>query len=379
MWSNLSRMLSLSLHLVTWNGAKYLPHLFASLREQTVQEWNLVVVDNGSQDTTVAVLEGELAHFRTKMRKEIRVVRNTENRGFVGGHNQAFQCSMQNAKCSIDGYVQLLNQDTVLAPDYVEKLVAFLDAHPDAAAVQGALCRWDFVRNARTDVIDSLGLRVLRTRQVVEVGAGDRWDAFDLHGRDPTPRPLDALRMTQGMEVFGVSGALPMYRGAALADVALPIQRPSPSRFSPRGKGEERIEIFDSSFFSYKEDVDLAYRLRSAGWKAYCVPDARAWHDRTAGAYRTRAQRSACERQLSWRNHLLMVIANEHWRTFVRDWWRILGYELGKFAYLLTHELRTLGAFPALLRGFPHAMRKRSVVMERYHAKPEEVGKWFDA
>lgn len=204
------------------------------------------------------------------------------------------------------------------------------------------------------------------------------------------------------MGVFGVSGALPMYRMAALADVALQglvvgggrlesTSNPTPSGSPSRRGGEaervsahhpldplsDPIEIFDSTFFSYKEDVDLAYRLRASGWGAYCVPAARAWHDRTAGVHRTRRQRSVFERRLSWRNHLLMLIANEHPRTFARDWWRIIGYELGKLAYILACEPGTLRAIPQLLHLLPAALRKRKRVMETYRATPDAMHHWY--
>ena len=55
--------MKLSVHLVTWNGAKYIPYLFASLRAQTFRDWSLVVLDNDSKDDTVLLIEKELANW----------------------------------------------------------------------------------------------------------------------------------------------------------------------------------------------------------------------------------------------------------------------------------------------------------------------------
>lgn len=312
----------------------YYPHLFASLRKQTAKDWDFVVVDNGSTDEAFAALEQDVARFRASGSQRVRVVRNAINRGFAAGHNQAFALSES-------VFVQLLNQDTVLAPDYIARCRAFLDTHPTTAAVQGALCRWDVQRDVRTDTVDSMGLRVDRSRNVTELGVGEAYGSVAFS------------------EVFGVSGALPMYRRAALRAVA------------------HGNEIFDEQFFSYKEDVDLAYRLRSAGWKAHLVPAARAWHDRTAAAHRRRGSRSAFERRCSYRNHLLMLLKNEHGKTLRVDSAPLLWYEGKKLAYLLLAEWGTLRGLVDLWRLAPAMVQRRKEVMARYRVPPEEVRQWF--
>jgi len=378
-----------AVQLVTWNGAKYIPHLFRSLREQTAQNWDLVVVDNGSTDETVELLKRELeflSQFRTKLRKELRhwFIRNAENRGFAGGHNQAFEaasCKLQAA--SPPEYVQLLNQDIVLAPDYLERVLAAMEAMPDAGAMQGALLRWDFSRageadGGRTDTVDTLGLRVLRSRRVVELGTGEAFDSSLGDARDCFAPTRSGLAMTNEREVFGVSGALPIYRGAALLDVAL--------RKSEVRSQKSEAEVFDEDFFSYKEDVDLAFRLRSRGWRSFIVPNARAWHDRTAAGPRalsdfaaadSRRAKSAFVRYHSYKNHLAMLAENEHAANFARDWPRIFWYEFKKFAYLLAFDRATLRALREVWRQRHAIRRKRAHVMARATATPAELRKWF--
>ena len=331
-----------------------------------MQDWDFVVIDNGSTDGTVALIEHELenlSQFRTKLRKEFRhrFIRNSENRGFAGGHNQAFEaasCKLQAA--SPPEYIQLLNQDTVLAPDYFEQLVAFMDRTPQCSTTQGALLRWDFSKvgepdGGRTDTIDTLGLRVLCNRRVVEAHTGEQLAAC-------------SLQLGAPIEVFGISGALPMYRRAALEDVA------------------HDGEAFDTDFFSYKEDVDLAFRLRSAGWSAYVVPSTRAWHDRTAAGPREltdaaavdlRRSKSSLVRYHSYKNQFFVLIKNEHPANLIRHWPWIVGYELKKFAYVLLREPKTLRALREVCAQLPVMCAKRRAIMAKWRVKPAEVRKWF--
>ncbi len=342
-----------------------------------MQDWDLVVIDNGSTDGTVALLERELrelSQFRTKMRKELRYefVRNAENCGFAGGHNQAMRVTSEELRVkSPPDYVQLLNQDTVLAPDYLEQLIAFMDRTPQCGAAQGALLRWDFSKvtagkgDGRTDLVDTLGLRVLRNRRVVEARTGEQLATRNSQLATP-------------IEVFGVSGALPMYRMAALQDVAL-------QKSEVRSQKSE-VEIFDEDFFSYKEDVDLAFRLRSRGWRAFIVPHACAWHDRTtagpreltdAAAVDLRRSKSHLVRYHSYKNHLFVLLKNEHLANLVRHWPWIGWYELRKLAYVLIRERDTLRALREVCTRFPIMRAKRRAIMAGWRVEPAEVRKWF--
>ncbi|MCX6744463.1 MAG: glycosyltransferase family 2 protein, partial [Candidatus Parcubacteria bacterium] len=74
----------------------------------------------------------------------------------------------------------------------------------------------------------------------------------------------DKVQYENITEIFGVSATCPIYRRQALQDV----------RYED--------EFFDIDFFSYKEDVDLAYRLAWRGWKCYFLPEVIAYHERTA-------------------------------------------------------------------------------------------------
>src|SRR3989339_877979 len=161
----------LTINLVTYNGEKYIPYLFESLRKQTYQDWELLVLDNNLNAVAVAprlmrFSDKDLHRFMTDSRK------------------------LQISEGQIDG----------------------------------------------------LGLKVMRNRRVVDKYAQKKWE--DIKGKVN----LSYHTKNEMMEVFGLSGAMAMYRSSVIKDVE-----------TTPGK------IYDESYLSYKEDVDLAFRLRSAG------------------------------------------------------------------------------------------------------------------
>jgi len=339
-------MHKLSVHLVTWNGAKYMHFLFDSLRKQTYTDWTLFVLDNNSNDNTVELIKKELDTFSV----QYRLLENKENRGFAGGHNQAFRQSDAE-------YVLLLNQDMYLTPDCLEKVVAFLDRHPEAAAVSPRLMKWDFPENFTTQ-IDTLGLKVYRNRRVVEQYAQQDWSQIG-------PK---LLANSHDLRVFGVSGSLPAFRTSALKNVAY-----------------EDGDIFDESYHSYKEDVDLAFRLTAAGYKSYVLLDAVAYHDRSAAspkqpgdafALNNKKKQSEWVKYHSYKNHLATLYKNEYWQNFILDFPWILWYELKKFAYFLLFDRLVLGGLKHLFG--QDLAKKRHLIKSQRKISWQEMRKWWN-
>lgn len=301
-------MARVAVHLVTWNGEKYIPWLFQSLRAQTYSNIIFRILDNGSTDTTIESIEQELKNFPWPH----QVIKNPVNSGFAGGHNQLFGMVQEE-------FVLLVNQDMYLEPGCIERLVGVLNSYPMVAAVTPRLMKWNFQDIAQqglvksfSDQIDSLGLRVFRNRRFVEWRAGEKWHDIP----------------EKNVEVFGVSGALPLYRTKALMVVA-----------------DKEGNIFDPWFGSYKEDVDLAWRLQKAGWSAMVATGGVAYHHRAAAmpkfglhdvaALLNKFQQPNYVRYLSYRNHLLMLFKNEEPANFWQDAPWIVWYELKKFIALL--------------------------------------------
>ncbi len=247
-------------------------HLEACLRALRVEgePIEIIVVDQGERPVD---LPPGLAD---------QILRPGRNLGFAAGTNLGI------AAVSADAapFVATVNDDAIVEPGWLAVLLAALDADPRLAAAQGANLRLD-----RPEILDGLGIAWNRRWQAVQIGAGE-----PAPGREELPRP-----------VFGVSATAALYRRSALEAV----------RLGPN-------EFFDSNLGSYYEDVDLAARLKRAGFRALMLPAARARH---AGSTTGGAER--------WR----LVYGNRHLvlaRMLGRGyWWRLpslLGRDLRDLA-----------------------------------------------
>lgn len=328
----------ITISLLTYNGARYLPACIAALQRQTFQRWRLVVLDNGSQDDSVAVAR-QLAHNDSRI--DI-LPPQAENTGFAAGHNTILRAVRT-------PYVLLLNQDVVIAPDFLELLLTFIEKNQSAAAVTGLLLRWNptdsfqLTEPSKTRTIDSAGLRLHRSFRVTDAQSGEEAAAAP-----QTPR-----------EVFGVSGAVPLYRTAAVRHAG----------------------YFDEAFFSYKEDVDLAFRLRHAGYGAYIVPAARAYHHRGVGGNEAASNAKTGSRHRSRNFHSKYWAYRNHWYVLLKnvagaDWLRygahIGWYELKKFVWLLLFDQKV--AWRAWRDIIAAAPRLRTW---RAQNKPRSVTQWI--
>ena len=289
----------LALQLLTFNRLETLRALFDSLAAQTDRDWAFYNLDN-STDEAKATLIAALVEEQ-KGRLSIVFERSSSNIGFTGGHQHLYE--RHNAD-----YVMCVNDDVILEPEYIERVCRGLDEQPKVAAVGGKILRWDFdpegVRSGignlvkKTDIVDSLGLAKTRYHKVYDIGAGKKIP-------DSRPDPIPAI------PVFGVSGCLPLYRRVAVGS-----------------------QLFDPSYFMYKEDVDLAYRLAKTGWASIIVPSAVAYHRRTFSIQARKAVVPFFIQWLSYRNHWRNLGKHLAWRDWLVSGWLIIPYEVAKFGYL---------------------------------------------
>lgn len=322
----------LTISLVTFNGASWLPGCLASVAAQDLADFEIIVRDNGSVDDSLAmVTEWAAGDDRA------RVVSSDANLGYAVAHNRAIDEARGR-------FLLLLNQDIELDRAFLTGAVAAFEAHPRVGAVQGRLRQLDGP-GRRSQRLDSTGLLMGRDRRAISRAQG---------------RPDGPTHHSAGL-VWGVDGPAPMYRTRALRDARL-----------PRAGGG--WEVLDEQFFLYKEDVDLAWRLRLLGWDSWYEPAALAWHARGTGGTgatslldiaRTNRTIRHQAKLLSWRNQRLMQIKNESVRQYLRDAPWIARREILSLAFIVLFDPRRLAALPALLRGAPAAMRKRRYLRAR--------------
>lgn len=319
--------MKVAVQLVTWNGGEYMATLLPSLQAQTLADWELWVLDNASSDTTVAQIEKS----KQNTAQSIYIIKEKENIGFAPAHVTLFEQTKSD-------YVLVLNQDTLLEPDMLEKLVTHLDAHPNVSSVSPRLMRLE--NGQKTNYIDSLGVAIKRSRQVVDRKAGEVWSGTMVAGAVET--------------VFGVSGAIALYRRSAL----------------------EKVGFFDPSYFAYKEDVDLAWRLVLAGFSNCVVINAVAYHARSVRTGSKKTQSSAV-RYYSYKNHLATVYKNEQCANFLIDFLFILWYELLKLVYIFCTDWKTLSGLGQLLKNRRELKKQRVAVQKITGSTWQEMRKWF--
>ncbi|MFI5179856.1 MAG: glycosyltransferase family 2 protein [Thermoanaerobaculia bacterium] len=221
--------LPVSAVVVNLDGGNLLFHALEALGQQDAKE--ILVVDNGSSEREVERLEA---------RKEIRLLRLPENRGFAAPANLGVREARER-------FVALVNNDCILETGYLEACAATLDSDPSLAAVQGVVLDGDGAR------VDGWGMGWNARAEAIQLGRGELPPPRE---RPPFPLP-------------GVSATAALYRRETFL----------------------RVGGFAESFFAWYEDADLALRLLRAGTRFASVPAARARHAGTATGRRDPAAR----------------------------------------------------------------------------------------
>lgn len=329
----------ISVNVLTYNGEKLIGQCLRSVSGQTYPNIEVLIIDNASKDKSVEkVLE-------TKIKFPLRIIENKENIGFAAGHNQGIK------ECRGD-YVFCLNQDVILEKDFIEKIVERMEKDEKIGAIQGRLYKINDTNNPKKEIIDTTGLLIFKNRRVINRAQGEKESGQ--HG--------------ESEEVFGADGAAPVYRRKTLEDVKI------------------ENEYFDESFFCYKEDIDLSWRMRILGWKIVYEPKAIGYHFRGAGETATtktaeiikqRKKISSFAKFHSFKNQRLMQIKNELPSLFFRNFFSILIREMGAWIYVLVFECYSWKSIKELTRLIPVAIKKRKIIMERKRVDAEKMKKWF--
>lgn len=210
----------------TWDGAPLLREALRTLRAQTFLDFEVIAVDNGSTDDTMAMLRDAFPY--------VRAVALARNEGFAAAVNAGISA----ARGEI---IVLMNNDVEATAGWLAALVDAFDRHPEVGACASKMLSWE-----EPGVIDS---------------AGDRLGLFATsigHGA------LDGPEYDEPCYVFSACAGAAAYRLTVL----------------------EQVGSFDERFFAYLEDVDIGARIQLAGWRCLYVPEAVVYHRGSATARR---------------------------------------------------------------------------------------------
>ena len=211
----------LSVIVPTLGLSRWLRPCLTALREDGGHELEIVLVSqNGFRDPEAEGLAD-------------KVLRPETNGGFAVANNLGFAAAGGE-------YLATVNDDAVVEAGWCRRLLEALANHPEVASVQGLN-----LSLTEPPTVDGGGLVWNRSWQAVQIG----------HGESLAALPEEAT------EIFGVSATAAIYRRSALEELS-----------------RDGLRVFDPRLFAYYEDVDLACRLRGAGYRSLLVPTARARH-----------------------------------------------------------------------------------------------------
>ena len=215
-----------SVVVVTYNALPWLEQCLESVRGREV-----VVVDHGSTDGTLALVREKFP--------EVQIVEQA-NKGMGGGNNAGMQAATGR-------YFFLLNSDAWVVGDGLDRLVAYADAHPDAAVVGPRLRNTDgtLQRSVRAEpTLWRLATEYLFIRKLAP------------HSSVLNPLYVGGFDHETETEADWLYGPAFLVRRAAV----------------------DQVGPFDESFFMFSEEVDWMTRFREAGWKIFFYPGAEVVH-----------------------------------------------------------------------------------------------------
>jgi hypothetical protein len=200
--------------------------------------FELIVVDNCSTDGSEEVIE-EYVKSKAVSRLKVKLMRLSKNWGFAGGINFAYRARNRKSK-----YIAIVNNDAIPKPDYLRKLVIFLEEHQDIGAVQGIVTKL-----GENSIIDSAGCFLYEDLKGPPSLAG---------------KPTRLLR--KPMYVSYVEGTMPVYKVDAIRHAL----------------GDDNTMYITSGFMYYLEDVFLSLMLWSHDYKCIVLPTVTGEHYRMA-------------------------------------------------------------------------------------------------
>ena len=210
--------------VLNWNGLEDTLACMDSLEQQSYQDFEVYLVDNGSQESDRAMLRERYANH-----PKVKLSLNDENLGFTKAHNLIFEKLLEKEYT----YIVTLNNDTVQEPNWLEELVSF------AEAKRADLVSSKMINFFDRSKMDNAGHQMLNTAEIIPYASGESIEKWN-----------------SPFENFGPCAGAALYRTEML----------------------RQIGIFDERFTTGYEDAELGVRACLLGYKAWYAPKAIVYH-----------------------------------------------------------------------------------------------------
>lgn len=240
--------MEVSVVIPNFNGIAFLDSVLASLEGQTLNNFEVILVDNGSTDGSCS--------FVTANYPWVHLIELSENFGFCGAVNAGIRA----AKAP---YVLLLNNDTEVKEDFVEEMLAAIGRHKNAFS-----CGARMVQYHDRDKLDDVGNYYCALGWSFARGRGK-----DIHAYETEDR------------IFSACAGAAIYRKKIL----------------------EKIGYFDEEHFAYLEDTDIGYRARIYGYENWYAPKAIVYH---VGSGTSGSRYNQFKTRYSSRNNIYLIYKN---------------------------------------------------------------------
>lgn len=320
--------------------ARYLPYFLPSLKSQTFKDFKILAVDNSP------ARENENSRYLKNNFPEIDLKWAGENLGFA----KAFNLMIARAFAAGAEYFLALNPDMIFEPDFFEKMAEAIKTDDKIGAVAPKILKWDFAADKKTAQIDSLGLALNKEHRFFDAYQGE----------------TDQPGLASEREVFGFTGAAALLNLKALKDIAF-------------DNGNNK-EYFDELMFMYKEDCDLSYRLRLAGWKVVLAPKAVAYHNRQVASIGgtnlkialNRKNKSRLVKQWSFLNQWILLMKLKPLPFSLKVKAATAWYQFKSLIFVLLFERFLLKELIKLWRLLPEVKKRRERLKIRVEIKEIE-------
>lgn len=305
-------MPEVSVIIPNWNGYEFLPDCLSSLKKQEFEDFEVIVVDNGSADNSVDFIQTRFP--------QVKVIELNKNIGFAAAVNLGI-------KVACGKYIALINNDTKVDKNCLKYLVQAMKEHPDAGMVAAKMLNFH-----HPEIIDSAGDYIDAVGHANNIGLGEK----------------DGPKFNREGYVFLVTGGGGLFKKEVF----------------------DMVGLLDEDYFAYFEDVDLCLRAQMYGFKGWYQPKAVILHIHKATANRNKA----FTEYLQFRNMTMTIIKNFPTELLLRDfnWVKIILVNINTVRFLISqgYGLAALKAEVYILFNFLRLLRRRSQIQKQMKVDP---------
>ena len=223
-----------SVIILNWNGLEDTVECLESLKNITYHNYEVVLVDNGSEGNDVRILREKFGNY-------VHIIEKDKNYGFAEGCNIGMRYALSNLN---PDYILLLNNDTVVDPDFLTELVKVAESDPLTGIVGPKICFY-----YEPNRIQAAGGRINWWTGQISLIGGTR---------------IDMGQFDESREVDWVIGCALLIKQRTI----------------------EKIGLLYAGYFAYVEETDWCARAGKAGFEVVYAPGARVWHKRRLAAAR---------------------------------------------------------------------------------------------